>query len=77
VLIDAKSGQVTKAPEWFDRENGYEKNPHDAALYNIREDIAERKNLVAEHSGKAAELRALLQRIREQGYSAPRLTEKQ
>jgi len=77
VLIDAKSGEVTKAPAWFDQENGYEKNPHDAALYNIRQDIAERKNLVAEYPAKVAEMRALLQRIREQGHSAPRLSEKQ
>ena len=76
VLIDAKSGEVTKAPEWYDQENGYQENPYDAALFNIRQDIAERKNLMTEYPAKVAELRALLQRIRQQGHSAPRLSEK-
>ena len=76
VLIDAKSGHVTKVPEWFDEANGYQKNPYQAALYNLREDIAERKNLIMKYPEKAAELRTLLQQIREQGFSAPRLTKK-
>lgn len=76
VLIDAKSGQVTKVPKWFDRANDYQANPHPAALYNLRDDIAERKNRIEEFPEKAAELRALLQRIRAQGYSAPRLAQR-
>ncbi len=76
VLIDAKSGGVSKVPEWFDKENGYELNSYNEALYNLHEDIAQRKNLAAEYPEKVMELRALLQQIRKQGHSAPRLAGK-
>lgn len=76
VLIDAKSGGVSKVPKWFDEANGYEANPHKEALYNLRQDIAERKNLIVERPKKAAELQTLLQQIHQQGYSAPRLKKK-
>ena len=73
VLIDAESGNHTRVPEWFDRANGYEKDGHNAALYNLDEDLAERKNLIEEHPGKATELRKLMRKIRSQRFSAPRL----
>ena len=76
VLINAKSGGVTKVPEWFNEENGYELNLHNEALYNLHEDIAQRKNLAAEYPERVTELRALLQQIRKQGHSAPRLAGK-
>jgi arylsulfatase A len=58
VLIDAPSGNVTKVPPGFDAANGYAKNPHPGELYDLSQD-------------KVAELKALLTRLREQGYSAP------
>ena len=76
VLIDAKSGGVSKVPEWFNKKNGYEPNSYNEALYNLHEDIAQRKNLAAEYPEKVTELRALLQQIRKQGHSAPRLAGK-
>ena len=42
-------------------------------LYNLREDIGQRKNLASQQPKRVAELQALLKRIREQGHSAPRL----
>jgi len=60
VLINAKSGAHSKVPEWFDKENGYEPNPYDKALYNIREDMGERRNLIEERPDIAAELAELL-----------------
>ena len=42
-------------------------------LYNLREDIGERNDVAASNPEKVAEMTALLKRIREQGYSAPRL----
>lgn len=73
VLIDAPSGAVTRVPAWYDEANDYAPDDSPAALYDLREDLAQRRNLLAEHPARAAELRALLTRIREQGFSAPRL----
>lgn len=67
VLIDAPSGSVSKVPEWFDKEYGYAPDPHKQALYNIREDIGERKNRIEEFPEKAAELKQVLQQIQRQG----------
>jgi len=70
VYIDAPTGAVSKEPDWLD----YEPNPHGTCLFNLRDDLGQRDNLVAKHPEKAAELAALLKEIRERGYSAPRLT---
>ncbi|MBI4621975.1 MAG: arylsulfatase [Verrucomicrobia bacterium] len=71
VLIDAPSGNVTKVPPGFDAANGYVKNPHPGELYDLSQDLSERHNLFAEKPEKVAELKALLTRLREQGFSAP------
>ena len=42
-------------------------------LYNLREDIGQRNNLAEKQPEKVKELQALLNKIRDQGYSAPRL----
>ncbi len=49
VYLTTKSGAVSKVPDWFDRENGYTTNPHPGELYNLRDDLAQKKNLYAEH----------------------------
>ena len=67
VLIAAKTGSVTKVPEWFDKENGYETNPHAGELYNLSDDLAQKKNLYAERQEKVKELTALLQQVRAKG----------
>jgi arylsulfatase A len=72
LLVGAKSGAITKAPRWFDEENGYERNPNDAALFDLDSDLGQRHNLVTEYPERVTKLRALLERIRQQG-SAPRL----
>lgn len=67
VLIDAKTGGVSAVPAWFDEANGYAKNPHPGELYNLRDDLAQKKNLYAEKPEKVAELRAELERIKSRG----------
>ena len=47
-----------------------------AGLYNLREDLGQRHNLAEKHPDKVTELRALLKKIRDQGHSAPRLSER-
>jgi arylsulfatase A len=71
VLIDAPSGAVTKVPAWFDEKFNYPANPHPAALYDLSQDVAQRRNLYAEHPAKAEELRERLRQIREATRTRP------
>jgi len=41
-------------------------------LFNLKDDIGEKNDLAAQHPDKVAELAALLEKIRMQGYSRPR-----
>lgn len=67
VLIEAKTGGVTKVPTWFDEANGYGKNTQPGELYNLRDDLGQKKNLYAEMPEKVAELKERLQAIRVKG----------
>jgi arylsulfatase A len=67
LLIAAKTGAVSNVPGWFDEANGYPANLHDGELYDLGQDIGQRRNLYAEKPEKVAELRALLEQIREKG----------
>jgi arylsulfatase A len=67
VLIAAKTGGVSKVPEWFDKANGYQANQHPGELYNLRDDLAQKKNLYAEQTEKVNELTRLLEQIRANG----------
>jgi arylsulfatase A len=67
LLIARKTGAHSKVPAWFDAENGYAQNAHPSELYDLRADLAEKKNLYAEEPAKVQELTALLARIRAQG----------
>jgi len=67
VLIAAKTGAVSKVPEWFDAANGYTKNPNPGELYNIRTDLAQKHNLYAEQPDKVKELTVLLEQLRAKG----------
>ena len=67
VLIDAKSGNISAVPQWFDQANNYQKNNHPAALYDLRQDIAQRQNLYDQNPQKVQELKTLLNKTREHG----------
>jgi len=60
---------VSAVPKWFDEANGYAMNPHAGELYNLREDLVQKKNLYADKPEKVAELRAELERIKTRGHS--------
>ncbi len=75
LLVDAKSGYASHKPSpvWNQK---YHQAPDDdlpVELYNLKEDIGQRRNLAAGHPDKVAQLQALLKKIRAQGHSAPRL----
>ncbi len=65
VLIAAKTGAVSKVPEWFDEAYGYTKNDQAGELYNLRNDLAQKQNLYAEEPDKVKELTEKLNQIRE------------
>ena len=67
VLIAAKTGSVSKVPEWFDQANGYKAHALPGELYNLRDDLAQKNNLYAQHPEKVAQLSALLAQVRAQG----------
>lgn len=67
VLIAAKTGGQSKVPEWFDQANEYAANPHPGELYDLRADLAQKRNLYAEKPEKVTELTTLLEQVRAKG----------
>jgi arylsulfatase A len=72
LLIDAPSGGVSRVPEWFDEEYGYEQHNLAGELYDLSDDISQHHNLFGEYPDKVGELRALLKQIQSEDRSAPR-----
>jgi arylsulfatase A len=64
VLIATRTGEVTRAPPWFDEENGYAKHNQPGELYDLSKDLGQRNNLYAQQPAKVAELTALLKQLR-------------
>lgn len=74
LLVDAENGYLRKAPkEWNEKHNVPADDGQAVELYNLKDDIGQRKNLAAEHPDKVAAMQGLLKKLREQGHSAPRL----
>jgi arylsulfatase A-like enzyme len=83
VLIDAPSGDNNGSkthpgePEWFKQERGYTGNELPGELYNLRDDLPQRRNLYAEKPEVVRRLKALLEKYKAAGRSAraPGMTE--
>ncbi len=74
LLIDAQDGYMSgRNAAWEKRHDYLEDNDLPVELYNLKEDVGQRHNLADREPKKVAELKSLLAKIREQGYSAPRL----
>ncbi|HEY5912479.1 MAG TPA: arylsulfatase [Verrucomicrobiae bacterium] len=74
VLIDAPTGSGNGRrgePEWFRQERGYETNTAAGGLYNLRSDLPQRSNLYRQKPEIAARLKALLEKYKTEGRSAP------
>ncbi len=65
VLIAAKTGAVSKVPDWFNEANGYSMNDHAGELYNLRDDLSQKHNLYASEPDRVKELSERLQQLRE------------
>jgi arylsulfatase A-like enzyme len=75
VLIDSPSGdnngnkQHPGEPDWFKQARGYTTNSLPGELYNLRDDLPERRNLYAEMPDVAQRLKTLLEKYKAAGRS--------
>ena len=76
VLVAHKDGYMSGRNDAWEAKHNYSADDGQAVeLYNLAEDIGQRRNLVAANPERVEFMQALLDRIRKQGYSAPRLVE--
>ncbi len=71
VFIDAPSGGDNPEPEWFREERGIEQSHTAGELFNVKEDLGERRNHFAEKPEVVSELKALLEKYKSEGRSTP------
>jgi len=74
VFIDAPTGDGNGRrgePEWFKQERGYTPNPFPGELYNLTDDLSQRKNLYGEKPEVVARLKSLLEKYQAEGRSTP------
>jgi hypothetical protein len=74
VFIDSPSGNdngVRGEPDWFKQERGYEAHTQPGELFNLREDLIERRNIFAERPAVVRELKSLLEQYQQRGRSTP------
>jgi len=76
-LVAARTGyRIKDKHKAWEIRHGYSNDEDDRGqLFHIENDIGQRHNVIEQNPEKAAQLAELLQQIREQGYSAPRLSE--
>ena len=73
VLIESRNGGGGNAePAWWRERHGIKKDDEPGALYHIKEDLRETKNLYAQYPERVREMRALLEKYKTSGRSVPR-----
>lgn len=65
VLVEAKTGSISKVPEWFDRQYGYREDDLEGELYRLDVDLAQRENLIQSEGSRAEVMRRELRRTRQ------------
>ena len=71
VFIDAPSGDDgDREPDWFKAERGYTPHVHPGELFNVGDDLSERRNLYGEHPEIVEELSEILRRARSERGTA-------
>jgi arylsulfatase A len=74
LLIAAKDGYLSgRNAAWEKRHDYPDDNELSVELYNLKDDLGQRHNLASQAPQTVSELQDLLTKIREQGFSAPRL----
>ncbi len=78
LLINAPSGYMRHpAPDAWHAKHGYtEINELPVELYDLNSDLGQRRNLAADHPERIEQMQALLRQLREQGRTAPRLSDR-
>ncbi len=74
VLIDGPTGDDNGPrgePPWFKQERGYTPHNLPGELFDVRQDLSERRNLYAEHPDTVSELKTLLEKYKRDGRSTP------
>lgn len=74
VFIDARTGDDNGKrgePDWFKQERNYANDKLAGQLYNLRDDLPQRRNLYAERPEVTARLKNLLARYISEGRSTP------
>jgi arylsulfatase A-like enzyme len=71
VLIDSATGDDNKEPDWFRKQRGYEPHNQPCELYDLSQDLAERRNLCTARPEKVWELKDLLEKYKQEGRSTP------
>lgn len=74
VLINAPTGDdngLRGEPDWLKQQRGYTAHNQPGELYDLRQDLPERRNLFAEHPDKVRELKDLLEKYVRDGRSTP------
>lgn len=71
VLIDAANGDDNKEPDWFKKERGYTEHDQPGELFDVRQDLSERRNQYAQQPEIVRELKELLKKYQREGRSTP------
>jgi len=74
VLIDAPSGDdngVRGEPQWLKDERSYVADSNPGQLFNVHDDLSERRNHFSEQPAVVRELQALLEKCQRDGRSTP------
>ena len=74
VLIDAPTGDdngKNGEPQWLKQERGYSTHSQPGELFDLRQDVSERKNHYADQPEKVRQLKTLLEKYKHEGRSRP------
>ncbi len=67
VLINYKTGYVSKSPDWYEKQQGYQPHSLPGELYNLRDDLGQKNNLYELEPERVIELKKVLEQIRAGG----------
>jgi arylsulfatase A len=72
VFIESKNGGGGQAePEWYRENHNIPTHDQPAALYNLADDLREKKNLYAQYPDRVKTMRALLEKYKTEDRSVP------